>query len=386
MKGLLNGTLKKTCAALAVSAIALTASNALALPQLFYNSSNLVSDEPGVAPVTDPKLVNAWGISFIAGSGNTAGSPFWISDNNSGFSTLYDGTGAIFDIPMTMIPFFVTIPLPTGVMPPPPAAPTGMVSNTGTAFCGDLFIFDTEDGTLSGWQLADGLNAMLRVDNSEVPDTADGAVYKGLEMATPKSGIPTLYATDFRHGTIDTFQTNTSGQTCQYEQVSLKGNFSDPTLPKGYAPFNVKLIGGKLYVTYALQDAARHDDVPGLGRGFVDIFDTDGDFERRFAARGALNAPWGLSMAPNNFGIVTGQLLVGNFGDGRINVFTPGLGIPLGQLRTRDKFAVRPLVIDGLWSLINGTGALNAPNNSLYFTAGPDGESHGLFGTITPGF
>ncbi len=381
--GTLTGILKKGAVALAASALVATmASSAMAFPQLFYKSNPLVSDQPGVAPVTDPLLKNAWGIAFIPPIPVILpdGSPFWISDNNSGFSTLYDGLGNIIDIAMG-VQFAVVIPLPAGVMPPTTATPTGLVSNLTPGFCGDVFIFDTEDGTLSGWQQSDNLAAQLRIDNSQV---GAGAVYKGLELAA-SGGTPTLYATNFRTATIDTFQTDTT-TGCAYKQVTLAGNFTDPRLPAGYAPFNVKLINGQLFVTYAKQDAPRHDPIHGLGLGFVDIFTTDGVFVRRFASRGFLNAPWGMSIAPKGLGVFANQLLVGNFGDGHINVFDPNHGLSFGQLLTRRGFFIRPLVIDGLWSLIDGTGALNAQPNSLYFTAGPDGEAHGLFGTITPGF
>lgn len=382
MKTKIAKQLRKGLAVIAACAIAAsTATSAFAAPGIFFKANPLVSDQSGVAPVTDPLLVNAWGVAFIPPIPVILpdGSPFWISDNGSGFSTLYDGLGAIIDIVMG-VQFAVVIPLPTGVTPPPPSAPTGLVSNLTSGFCGDLFIFDTEDGTLSGWQQSDALAAELRINNA--PSLA---VYKGLELAATSDGTSTLYASNFRTGNVDTFQTDTS-EGCAYTQVTLKGNFTDPRLPSGYAPFNVKLINGKLFVTYAKQDAARHDPVHGVGLGFVDIFTTDGVFVRRFASRGLLNAPWGLSLAPKGLGIVQNQLLVGNFGDGHINVFDPNSGFTFGQLLTRNGFRVRPLVIDGLWTLINGTGALNAAPNSLYFTAGPDQETHGLFGTITPTF
>jgi len=376
----LTGILRKGAVALAASAVAaMTASSAFATPGIFYRSNPLVSDQPGVAPVTDPLLVNAWGIAFLPPIPEVLpnGGPFWINDNGKGVSTLYDGLGAIIEVAMG-VQFVVTIPPPTGGEPP--SAPTGMVSNLTAGFCGDVFVFDTEDGTLSGWQLSDNLDAVLRIDNSD-----QDAIYKGLELASTRAGVPTLYATDFHNGKIDTFQT-ASDDTCGYEQVTLAGNFKDPKLPKGYAPFNIKLIKGKLYVTYALQDEDAEDDVPGRGHGFINIFDTDGHFIRRFASGGNLNSPWGMSIAPKRFGNVAGKLLVGNFGDGRINVFDPNFGLISAPLYTRNGFHISPLVIDGLWALIDGTGALNAQPNSLYFTAGPDGETHGLFGTITPGF
>src|SRR5512140_1465449 len=235
-----------------------------------YNQTNLVSDVPGLARYTDPDLVNPWGIAF---SGT---SPIWISDNHTGLATIYNGAG----VKQGLV---VTIPPPSGGTPP--ASPTGQVFNGGSGFSGDRFVFSTEDGTIAGWQGALGTNAALRVDNS-----GSGAVYKGLALGT-YGGNSYLYAANFNAGTIDVFDSS-------YNAATLGGSFLDPSLPAGYAPFNVQNFGGDLYVTYAVQDPAHHDDVPGAGHGFVDVFDTNGNLTRRLASNGALNSPCGLAIAP----------------------------------------------------------------------------------------
>jgi uncharacterized protein (TIGR03118 family) len=210
----------------------------------------------------------------------------------------------------------------------------------------------------------------VAVDHSNV-----GAVYKGLAMGTTPSGSPLLYATDFHNGRVDVFDGS-------FHLVTTPGAFTDPGLPPGYAPFGIKTIGGQVFVTYAKQDADRHDEVDGQSLGFVDVFDMSGAFEGRVATRGQLNAPWGLALAPDTFGRFAGDLLVGNFGDGDIHAFrlVAGTWVPRGALRATDGV---PISIDGLWALSFGMGAANnGPTDTLFFTAGPDGESHGLFGTI----
>jgi uncharacterized protein (TIGR03118 family) len=337
--------------------------NAIAAPALFYKQTSLVSDQIGNAPTVDPNLVNAWGMAFFPQGA------FWVNDNGTGLSTLYDGLG----VTQSLV---VTVPPPAGGVPP--SAPTGLVANAfhgagmGTNFDGDLFIFSTEDGTISGWQPKFGKLAMLRRDNSD-----DASVYKGLAQGTTSDGAPHLYATDFHNGAVDVFDS-------QYNPVTLNGKFEDASLPRGYAPFGIVNINGKLFVSYALQDSEKHDDAKGLGHGFIDVFTTDGFLVRRFASRGLLNSPWGLVIAPPNFGIATGKLLVGNQGDGHVPVFDASTGAALGELLTRKGIFAKPLIIDGLWGLIDGDGALNAPADTIYFSAGPDAENHGLFGTITP--
>jgi uncharacterized protein (TIGR03118 family) len=344
-----------------------------------YVVTPLVSDLPGQAPVTDPNLKNAWGVAF-----SPAASPFWIADNATGLSTLYDGDG-------TIVPLVVTIPCPPtpgqGSSCPTNAAPTGMVWNpTTSATTGFLvpgtnlpasFIWDTEDGTISAWTggLTPPDNAVLAVDNSITPTKKSGAVYKGLAVGVNVNGV-FLFATNFRAGTIDVFAPNGSSG---FKPATTEGGFTDPGIPAGFAPFGIQNINGNLFVTYAKQNAQKHDDAAGLGRGFVDVFDTNGNLLRRLASRGLLNSPWGVARASFAFGRFSGDILVGNFGDGRINVFDSD-GNFLGQLKDTSG---NPISIDGLWTLTLGGGAKSS-SDTLYFTAGPNGETDGLFGTITP--
>jgi uncharacterized protein (TIGR03118 family) len=350
----------------------------------------LVSDVPvkNMNPTIDPVLRNAWGVAFTP-----AASPFWVADNASGCATLYDGVG-------TKVALQVAIPLPdnsvpstackpasaqTNPPPPTPAAPTGIVWNpTTSATTGFLvpgtnipasFIFDTEDGTISAWAgtIPDPSHAVIAFDNS-----ASGAVYKGLVVGTNANGV-FLFATNFNAGTVDVFGPADANSNGQYVPVTTSGGFADPNIPAGYAPFGIQNIDGNLFVTYAKQNAAKHDDVAGPGNGFVDIFDTDGHLLRRFASRGALNSPWGITRASFAFGRFSGDILVGNFGNGKINAFDS-----TGDFRdTLRDGGDKHLVIDGLWTLILG-GGRNSNSDTLYFTAGPNGETNGLFGTITP--
>jgi uncharacterized protein (TIGR03118 family) len=354
-----------------------------------YVVTSLTSDTLGAAPNTDPVLQNAWGVAFTPGA-----SPFWIADNATGCSTLYDGTGVPQPQPPPpgTLPLKVKIPLSNGdtstackhVDPknppnPTPAAPTGVVWTPTTTFLVPgtpspgpaIFIFDTEDGTISAW--TGGLSAaVLAVDNSP------GAVYKGLVFGTNVHGV-FLFATNFRGGTIDVFAPNGSAGFRPATPKEIDGGFTDPNIPAGFAPFGIQNINGDLFVTYAKQNAEKHDDVAGPGNGFVDVFDTDGHLLQRFASRGPLNSPWGVARASFAFGRFSGDILVGNFGDGKINAFDSD-GNFLGSLRDRKD---KPLVIDGLWTLTLG-GGRNSSSDTLYFTAGPNGETDGLFGTITP--
>jgi uncharacterized protein (TIGR03118 family) len=353
-----------------------------------YLVTNLTADLTGVAPNTDPVLRNAWGVAFTP-----AASPFWIADNASGCSTLYDGTGA-------KVALQVAIPLPDNTVPgtackaastqtdpppPTPAAPTGIIWNPTTSpTTGFLvpgtnipasFIFDTEDGSLSAWAgtIPEPSRAVVAVDNS-----GSGAVYKGLATGVNVHGV-FLYATNFNAGKIDVFAPNGSAGFRAATKQEIEGDFSDPRIPAGFAPFGIQNINGDLFVTYAKQNAAKHDDVAGPGNGFVDVFDTNGHLLQRFASRGSLNSPWGIARASFAFGRFSGQILIGNFGDGKINVFDSD-GNFLGNLRG-DKG--KPIVIDGLWTLTLG-GGRNSSSNTLYFTAGPNDETDGLFGAITP--
>jgi uncharacterized protein (TIGR03118 family) len=331
------------------------------LLSLAYLQTNLVSDLPGVANITDPNLVNPWGIA--AGPSGAV----WLADNGTGLSTLYDGSGNINSL-------VVTIPPPMGGTGP--AAPDGIVFNGTSDFMvssggksgAAAFIFTTEDGTISGWSPAvNRTNAILEVDNS-----ASGAVYKGLALGSNANGNM-LYATNFRAGTVDVFNTN-------YKPVNLGPNaFKDPMLPAGFAPFGIDNIGGKLYVSYALQDSVKHDDVAGAGNGFIDVYDTNGNLLQHFASAGTLNSPWGMVLAPSNFGMFSNDLLVGNFGNGLINAFNPTTGAFLGQLMGVNGNLVD---INGLWGLAFGNGNGSGATNTLYFTAGLNGENDGLYGTL----
>jgi uncharacterized protein (TIGR03118 family) len=327
-----------------------------------YIQSNLVSDIPGLAAVTDTNLVNPWGISF------NANSPFWIADNGSGLSTLYNSTGAVQAL-------VVTIPPPAGQ--PGPATPTGTIANSVAGFFGTgtaraNFIFSTEDGTISAW--SSGSTAVLKVDYS-----TSNAVFKGLAGGSVGTSNY-IYATDFHNAQVDVFNTN-------YSQVTLAGTFSDPNLPAGYAPFGIQNINGKLYVACALQDAGKHDDVGGLGHGYVDVFDTSGNLLQRLIAQSVLNSPWGMALAPVGFGAYAGDLMVGNFADGRINVFNPTNGAWLGELMSSTNGT--PIEVPGLWAIAFGNGHSGGDAYTLYFTAGINDESDGLFGSIaaiTPTF
>jgi len=345
--------------------------------------TNLVSDVPGVAPANpvDPFLLNPWGLAY------SPTSPFWVSDNNAGVSTLYTGTGA--KIPLTMNPSQgVDIPSPDGN--PTGGTPTGIVFNGGSGFVISetmngvtksgpaRFIFATEDGTIVGWAPnVDFNNGIIAVDNSTNPTAADGAVYKGLAIATDSTGQTLLYASNFRAGTVDVFNTSFKPAT-----NLPAGAFTDPHLPKGYAPFDIQELNGKIYVTYALQDAFKHDDVAGQGHGFVDSYNLDGSGETRVVTRGLLNSPWGLAIAPASFGDLAGDLLVGNFGNGRINAFrldSQGHGHFQDQLKDANG---NPIQIDGLWALKVGNDHAAGSSNTLFFTAGINGEADGLFGSL----
>lgn len=317
-----------------------------------YQQTNLVSDMSGVANNTDPKLINPWGISFFPGQ------PFWVADNNSGYSTIYDANG------VSQSPFSVLIPAPPGDTSP--ATPTGTVINQTSGFkvggFASQFLFDSEDGTISGWYNAG--NAILAVNRSST-----GAVYKGLAMITNTTGT-FLLATNFNSGQVDVFDSN-------FNLVALAGSFTDPSLPAGYAPFGIQSIGSQVFVTYALQDAAKHDPVSGAGNGYVSVFDVNGNFVNRFAANGTLNAPWGAVQASASFGMFSNDLLIGNFGDGTINAFDVN-GTFLGQLEDQTGAAISN---GSLWALVFGAGGTGDPN-TLYFTAGLANEGHGLFGAL----
>lgn len=316
-----------------------------------YQQTNLVSDVPGLAAVTDANLVNAWGLTA------SASSPWWVADNGTGVSTLYNGAGQ-------KLALTVTIPPPPGGTPP--SAPTGVVFNGSSDFGAARFIFVTEDGTISGWN--GGTSAVLKF-TSPTP-----AIYKGVTIGQV-NGVNYLYVANFHNGSVDVFDTN-------YAPTSVPaGAFTDPNIPDGYAPFNVQNIGGKIYVAFAKQDEDKKDEVAGAGLGFVDAFDANGVLLQRFRQGHWMNAPWGLALAPEGFGKLSGKLLVGQFGSGEIASFDPDNGNFHGLLRGLHG---QPLAIDGLWALRFGNGVSAGPVNTLFFTAGIDDEAHGLFGTITP--
>ncbi len=313
-----------------------------AFAQTSYLRTNLVSDIAGVANFTDSHLVNSWG---IVNAGDTG--PIWIADNGTGVSTVYTGEGIAFP---ANSPIVVTIPTPPNSRAGAVASPTGIVFNATSNFVvsaggksgASRFIFATR--------------------------TALGAVYKGLAIGNNGSGDFT-YAANFRDGVVEMYNA----------QFQLVKSFTDNGIPSGFAPFGIRNINNKLFVTYAKQNASKHDDVAGSGNGFIDILDLNGNLLSQFASHGTLNSPWGLALAPSTFGEFSNALLVGNFGDGRINAFNLGSGQFLGQLQ--DTFG-NPMTINGLWGLNFGNGAHEAPTTTLFFTAGIGDEGHGLFGAI----
>jgi uncharacterized protein (TIGR03118 family) len=318
--------------------------------QTSYKQTNLVANVAGVANHTDSQLSNPWGISFLPGN------PFWISNNNGGTSTLYDGQGA---------KQALVVGIPTASTNPcSPGCPTGTVANNSTDFNGGAFIFDTEDGIVANWTGAN--NAVVAFDNS-----ANGAVYKGLALLSNGSGN-FLLAANFRTGSIDVLDRN-------FRITALAGSFTDPHLPQGFAPHGIHVINNQVYVAYAMQDGAKHDPTPGAGSGVVDVFDDNGNFVKTFASGGTLNAPWGVVATPAAFGTFSSAILVGNFGDGTITAFDSN-GHSLGQLTDS---ANNVIVNPGLWDMVFGAGGTGDPN-TLYFTAGGSSQTSGLFATLVP--
>jgi len=325
----------------------------------------LVSDGALSAAHADTQLQNPWGIAFAPGGA------FWIADNNDSLSTLYDGNG---------VPEPLVVSFPAGVAGP--ANPTGQVYNATADFVMNTasgamparFLFDGEGGTITGW--AGGASASILYDDAAVHGAA-AAVYKGLALAA-RGGANFLYATDLHNARIDVFDTH-------FNKVSdaggaFAGKFVDPNLPAGFAPFAITLINGELFVSYAQANAAGNDETLGPGLGCIDVYDVGGNLLRRFATGGTLDAPWGMALAPTGFGSVAGQLLVGNFGDGAVYAYDPASGASKGPVSLASGQA---LVIPGLWALVFGNGALNAPANALYYTAGPNNQKDGVFGRIT---
>jgi uncharacterized protein (TIGR03118 family) len=357
------------------------------------NGVPTLTDANGIvhlAKFFDPNLVNPWGV------GESATSPFWVADNGSGQSTLYNTAGT----PLALV---VSIPTPGDPLGTS-GAPTGLVFNTSTdpnefkisgvtsanapTSARAVFLFATEDGTILGWNpgvnpkgfnpAKAGTYAIIAVDNSAKPNAANGAVYKGLAIAKDSSSGETfLYATNFRGGTVDVFNSKFQPPPTGFAADA----FTDPRLPRGYAPFNIVLIAGELFVTYAVQNEEKKDDVAGQSHGIVDTFDIRGGNLMRFAQHGQLNSPWGVTLAPAGFGQLGGKIWIGNFGNGHINAFEPSTGEFLDKVRSPKGQAV---VIDGLWTIRFGNGGNGGRLDTLYFTAGPNDESDGLFGSLAP--
>src|SRR2546427_10921392 len=319
-----------------------------------YNQINLVSDQPVVALLQDTNLVNAWGVSF------SPTSPFWVSDNGTGKSTLYSVTNDASGSPqVTKLGLEVSIP--------GEGNPSGQVFNNTTNFHGDLFIFVSEDGTISGWRGALGTSA-------EILATRTNAIYKGVTLVAATGG-PVLLAANFSEGTVDAYDGN----------LNLIGQLSDSHAPAGYAPFNVQSIEGLIFVTFAKQDADKHDDVHGPGHGLIDVLDLQTQRFHRFVTGSdaggrlrAIDSPWGVALAPGTFGKHSDKLLVGNFGSGTIMAFNERGGFE-GFLESQPG---QPVVIEGLWALTRGNGGRGGVPGTLYFTAGPPDENHGLFGSL----
>jgi len=325
-----------------------------------YHVENLVSDVPLLANHLDPNLVNPWGIAF-----NPNGF-VWVADNATGLSTLYDGLGN----PQGLV---VEIPGPPTLSQP--GLPTGIVFNgsgdfvVGAGPSGPArFIFAGQDGVISGWApTVDPTHALVAA-------YVGSASYFGLALAADGTAN-FLYAADFLGGKIDKFDRN-------FQLVATPGAFADPSIPSDFGPFNIQNIQGSLYVAYAKREleAGGVEEVTGPGLGYVNVFDASGNLIRRLATRGKLNAPWGLALAPASFGKFANHVLVGNFGDGTINAYDPGGGFR-GQLRGSDN---KPIAIEGLWGMAFGNGIQNQPTGTLFFAAGIDDETHGLYGAITP--
>jgi uncharacterized protein (TIGR03118 family) len=341
----------------AVTAVAIPIATAADPTAGQYQQTNLISDIAGVARITDPSLVNPWGQAA------SPTSPLWVADNGANVSTLYSG-GVNGSIPQ-IVPLTVNIPqgAPTGVVFNPTS---DFVVHTAAGSAAANFIFDSEAGVLSAWsKTVSGTNAQVEFANKRF-------VYKGLALASVDDDS-FLYAANFSKARIDVFDDH-------FRRVKFRGGFKDRQIPAGFAPFDIQLLDGNLYVSYAMQDAAKHDDVAGPGNGFVDVYDTSGHLLSRLIAHGDLNSPWGLAIAPPDFGAFSGDLLVGNFGDGAIHAYDPTTGAPKGQLTNTDG---NPILINGLWALRFGNGTFAAPQ-TLVFTAGIGDEGHGLLGEITP--
>jgi uncharacterized protein (TIGR03118 family) len=352
-------------ASVALAALAAAPGYAAATPASHrFTVTNLVSDEPGVAPVTDPNLVNPWGASELPGS------PLWVSDQGTGVSTLYSGD--VSGSALTAVPLVVSIPA---------GGPTGQVANdnftttpadfpvtAGTQSGPALFIFANLAGQISGWNPAVNAAAGATSTTAEVAASVPGAAFTGLAI----DGA-TLYAANFGQGAIDVFNS-------AFKQVVIPGAFTDHAIPSAFKPFNAQTINGDIAVTYARPDPKTGKAENVIGAGFVDLFSPQGVLLKRLIRGGVLDSPWGLVIAPSSFGVFSNDLLVGNFGDGFINAFSPVTGRFLGALRNANGTLIHE---DRLWSLILGDGTAATPQ-TLLFTAGIDNETHGLIGSIVP--
>ena len=326
-----------------LSACGGSSSGVTTTPPSLFTDTKLVSDTAGAAPNTDPSLINAWGIAF-----NPTGY-VWVANTGSASSTLYDGNGVRQQL----------------VVKTPPA-PIGIVFNgSRTDFNGSPFIFSTALGAIAAWSPATDPNNAAKVFDG----SSSGTSYLGLAIGS-YSGANYIYATDFANNKVDVFD-------AKFAKATLPGSFRDPNLPAGYGPYGIQTIGNRIYVTYAKH--AGNFTEHTVGAGVVDVFDTAGNLIKQLVAGGTLNAPWGITQAPANFGTLSGKLLIGNFGDGLIQAYDPETGAAAGILRKTDGTNI---VIDGLWGLAFGNGVNNQPVNTLFYTAGPNASAHGLYGRI----
>jgi uncharacterized protein (TIGR03118 family) len=329
-----------------------------------YQQTNLVANLPGKAAVTDPNLVNPWGLS------RSSGSPWWVSDNGMGVATLYGAAGNI-------VPLVVTIP-PSDPNVSSTGTPTGTVFNGSTEFeivkgKPAVFLFVSEDGVISGWNPTVQPTKAVMLVNQKTKSVFKGATIATLNGAQ-RGTHNYLYVADFRQGRIEIFDTNFQ------RTMALENNFANQSIPTGYAPFNVQNIGGNIYVAYAKQDSQKHDEVDGPGLGFVNVYSTTGELLRRFERGSWFNGPWGLTQAPSDFGPYSHYILVGNFGSGQIAAFDPVTGKFQDFLRDAKSM---PVWIDGLWGLSFGNDAVAGPATTLFFSAGSNHEQGGLFGSLT---
>jgi uncharacterized protein (TIGR03118 family) len=343
-----------------------------------FTDTALVSNNNAIlatAKTIDANLKNPWGIAVAPGA------PFWIADNNSNLSTLYSGIGANETQAITGSPNIgIAIPASAaGVQ----ANPTGQVYNGDGGFLiptshgqeSAVFIFDGEGGTIAAWANDSGATAVTAYDDG-VANAGNHAVYKGLAIGTV-GGATYLYATDLHNNKVDVFDTNFA------KPAAMQGKFVDPSIPAGFVPFGIQALNGNLYVTFAKQDSAKHDETTGAGLGYVDVFDFSGNLVSQFASAGALNAPWGIALAPAGFGSLQGDVMIGNFGDGTISIFSPNATALANFEGPLMSTAGEPITFPGLWSLAFGNGDADKPVTTLFYTAGFADQTDGVFGGIT---